>query len=216
MAETCDCGDQECAICCGRPRKRTQYVDPYLAAKAEQERAAQQVPANPARVAQQAAEQVVQGTQFTVDTASFDKAAAHLEQPLSVVQVETPPVAQLAQGWTPPTVAEPEAPQIPPHKPAQSESAIAELAGIATAQAAPARPQKQQTPFARAYTLWQQECTKRNQWINSKLLEYQSRMSKRAIAIAQWDAHVLEAKKDWQAAKATLPPPAPRREDFPS
>lgn len=172
MAEKCDCGDQECAICCGRTRA-PKFVDPYLAAKAEQDKQS---------------------------------------KPGTVVVQERALVAQLADTWTPPKVDDiPPAPVAPP---VPAEAAIAELAGLSPAQVTPTRTPKQQSAYARAYVLWQAECTRRNEWIAGLYKEYQDRLAKRAAALAQWDAHVAEAKTAWQQGKLTSAPPAPRKEDF--
>lgn len=205
MSTSCDCGDQECAICCGRSR-RAAYVDPYLAAKAEAERNS--------------------ATRTTAERTDRNAIGAQLlpkqENPAPVVvQVETPPVAQLAHHWQPPQVNSPNAVDqvnsgVDQEFQAGSEASIAELAGIDPPKPAPARTPKQQTPFARAYTLWQQECTKRNQWIAGLQGEWKSRIAKSQAAAAQWAAYIAEARAAYEQAKVTQPPPQPRKEDYPA
>jgi hypothetical protein len=198
MSTKCDCGDRECEICQGRSSAPA-FVDPYLAAKAQ---------ADSTRKAQHLGGQP--GSQNGVPV-------VEVAPPVPVVHVETPPVAQLAAAWQPPAHLQEETQRLlntpvpPPPTPEQVAQREQELA---SAIGAPASPRKQQSPFAAAYSAWQKECIRRNEWIAAQYKELEKRQRARAEAIAQWDAHVAEAKRAWQDAKATLPPVAPRKEQF--
>lgn len=197
MSTKCDCGDQECAICAGRPSSgRTAFVDPYMAQKAREDaarKAAAQAPAVSAPIVPEPA-------------------------PVPVVHVqERPIVAQVADAWQPPAHLQEETqrllntplpPPLTPEQIAQREQELAAALG------APTRTTKQKSAFAIAYTAWQEECVKRNAWIAGLYKDLQERQRARQEALAQWDAHVAAAKLAWEQAKRTLPPVAPRKEQF--
>jgi len=185
---TCDCGDSECSICQGRSRGgKGPVLDEFMAQKAREEEA---------RKAQLRAQ--------AQPTAAAPAPTVAPAPAVPVVQVETPLVAQLARGWTPPAIDNP----APAASPEEVNAALQQLATAGTIQ------RKEQTAFAKAYTAWQQECKRRNDWIASLYMEFTKRQRERQQAIAQWDAHVAEAKLAWQQGKTTLPPPAPRKEQF--
>lgn len=56
---------------------------------------------------------------------------------------------------------------------------------------------------------WQKQCIQRKAWIESLNAEWRSRVAARKAAIAQWDAHVEEARIAYQAGKLTQPPEQP-------
>lgn len=116
---------------------------------------------------------------------------------------------RVAASWTPPVIADDNPP--PPADPAEVAEALRQLSGGVQQ---PKKAKKAQSAFAQAYTAWQAECMKRNQWIAAQYDEFRKRQRQRAEAIAQWDRYVAEGKHAWQQAKATTPPPAPRKEQF--
>jgi hypothetical protein len=75
-------------------------------------------------------------------------------------------------------------------------------------------PRKPKSAFAAAYTAWQQECVKRNEWIAAQQKAWKDAVEQRRQAIAQWDAHVTALRNAYEQAKATEPPSAPRKEQF--
>lgn len=56
---------------------------------------------------------------------------------------------------------------------------------------------------------WQKACSTRRAWVESKNAEWRARVSARKAAIAQWDAHVEEARVAYQEAKLTPVPSQP-------
>lgn len=56
---------------------------------------------------------------------------------------------------------------------------------------------------------WQKQCAIRNAWIETKNAEWRARVAARKANIAQWDAHVEEARVAYQEAKLTAAPAQP-------
>lgn len=205
MSNQCDCGDPECAICGGRPRGgKAPVLDAFMQQKAQEDAARK-------AAIKTAAQALSNATPPAVPAAPT----------VPVVQLqERPIVAQLADAWQPPAHLQEETQRLlntplppPPtqEQVAQREQEVAALVGAPVS--APAQ-RKPKSPFALAYAQWQQECVKRNEWIAAQYREFQARQRARAEALAGWDAHVAAAKLAWEQAKATLPPPAPRKETF--
>lgn len=114
---------------------------------------------------------------------------------------------RIAASWTPPVIAD----DNPPPDPAEVAEALSQLSGGVQQ---PKKAKKAQSAFAQAYTAWQAECVKRNEWIAAQQKAWKDAVEQRRQAIAQWDAHVARLRTTYEQAKATEPPPAPRKEQF--
>lgn len=125
------------------------------------------------------------------------------------VQVPTPVVAQLAASWTPPPEAQAETERLMALPVEQFQAPAPPVDG------APAEPKKQ-TPYAAAYSAWQADCVKRKEWINRLRSEWKQSIVERETAFAQWHAHVAAKRRVYESAAQTEPPPAPRKEQYPS
>lgn len=56
---------------------------------------------------------------------------------------------------------------------------------------------------------WFEQCKQRKAWIKTFCDEWRARVAARSAAMAQWDAHVEEARSAYRAAKLVPVPPRP-------
>lgn len=72
------------------------------------------------------------------------------------------------------------------------------------------RDQAQQL-YSTAYMHWQEQCSARKQWIQTKMDEWHRRIEERRVAMEQWNGYVAESKRSYDEAKLVPPPPKPIR-----
>lgn len=63
--------------------------------------------------------------------------------------------------------------------------------------------------FSEAWLKWQAQCTERNAWVEEANIEWRKRVDAMNLAVAQWKAHVSEARTEYQRRKAIPAPPPP-------